>query len=101
MRVEFLEPARAELQEAIAYYDSQRQGLGSEFGAEVKGTIKKSFLFPGGCPSLSKGPRRCRTRRFPYGIIYQVKSDFVLIVAVMHLHREPGTWRDRLPRENQ
>ena len=101
MRVEFLEPARAELQEAIAYYDSQRQGLGSEFGAEVKGTIEKILQFPEAWASLSKRTRRCRTRRFPYGIIYQVKSDFVLIVAVMHLHREPGTWRDRLPREKQ
>ena len=39
--------------------------------------------------------RRCLTRVFPYGILYTIESDFVLIVAVAHCSREPGYWKHR------
>ena len=41
--------------------------------------------------------RRCRTHRFPYGIIYAVENGGVLVVSVMHLHRHPDSWRKNLP----
>ena len=33
--------------------------------------------------------------RTPYGIIYQARENYILIVAVAHLHRKPGYWKDR------
>ena len=36
---------------------------------------------------------------FPYGILYTIERDFVLIVAVMHLSREPEYWRHRLTQD--
>jgi len=41
MVVEFPAPAHAELAEAIAYYDSQERGLGSQFAEEVKRTLER------------------------------------------------------------
>jgi hypothetical protein len=41
MIIEFLEPATAELYEAIVYYNIQRQGLGLEFAKEVQNTIER------------------------------------------------------------
>ncbi|WP_143854013.1 type II toxin-antitoxin system RelE/ParE family toxin [Nostoc sp. 'Peltigera membranacea cyanobiont' 210A] len=40
--------------------------------------------------------RRCLTRKFPYGILYTIEEDRVLILAVMHCSREPGYWKERL-----
>jgi hypothetical protein len=40
--------------------------------------------------------RRCLLRRFPYGLIYALDQDDILILAVAHTRREPGYWRDRL-----
>jgi len=34
---------------------------------------------------------RCRTHRFPYGIIYTVEDGTVLVISVMHLHRHPDS----------
>lgn len=34
--------------------------------------------------------RRCLTRVFPYGVLYSIEEDSVLILAVMHCSREPG-----------
>ena len=41
MNIEFLEPAAAELYEAIVFYNIQRQGLGLEFAKEVQDTIER------------------------------------------------------------
>ncbi len=40
--------------------------------------------------------RRCLTRKFPYGILYTIEDDYILIVAVMHCSREPGYWKARV-----
>jgi hypothetical protein len=45
---------------------------------------------------LSANVWRCRVNRFPYGLVYEVSGEEIVIVAVMHLHRRPGYWRDRV-----
>jgi hypothetical protein len=41
MEIAFLPPAKSELTEAISYYNSQSEGLGYEFTAEVKRTLER------------------------------------------------------------
>ena len=94
-RVEFLATARAELRETVDWYDAQRPGLGDEFIQSLVQCLSFMRSFPNASPRVSRLSRRCRLRRFPYGLIYQVREDRLLIVAVMHLHRRPGYWRDR------
>jgi toxin ParE1/3/4 len=96
MRFDFLEPALDELNEAIAWYNQQRPGLGDEFADEVDKTIARILNDPTSWARISRNARRCRTNRFPYGIIYTVEEDEVLIIAVMHLSRRPGYWKGRL-----
>ena len=96
MTVRFLEVARDELREAIQFYEAQRSGLGKEFRGEIQSTLERIKHFPDAWSSLSKNTRRCRTRRFPYGVIYRVKSEEILVVAIAHLHRRPEYWKDRL-----
>ena len=98
MRHSFLEPARVELEEAIEYYNGRRAGPGDELSEEVESTIQRILEHPRAWHPLSPRTRRCRTRRFPYGVIYQIRDDHILIVAVMHLRRKPGYWRDRVGR---
>ena len=48
---------------------------------------------------LAEGIRRYRLSRFPYGLIYTINNDDILVLAVAHLHRlRPDYWRDRLNR---
>ena len=99
MNVRFLEVAEAEFEEAIAHYNGESEGLGYEFAAEVRRTIQRMGHFPEAWPQIHDGVRRCRCNRFPYGVIYQVRAEGLLIVAVMHRHRHPRAWRSRLGRD--
>src|SRR4030066_2109684 len=99
MGIKFLAPAEAEFNDAISFYNMQSEGLGYEFAAEIKRTIARIIQYPEAWTKLSKRSHRCRTNRFPYGIIYQPREETLLIVAVMHLSREPKTWESRLRKE--
>ena len=96
MNARFLSIAEVELEEAIAYYEEKEVGLGLRFFLEVRNTVKRIIAYPEAWNLLSTNARRCRTKVFPYGIIYQIRHDEILIVAVSSLHREPNYWRDRL-----
>jgi toxin ParE1/3/4 len=88
--------ARQELRDAIAYFDSVNSRLGDDFREEVARLISLLLRFPKAWPELSLSTRRCRTKRFPYALIYRIQEDVIEIIAVMHLSREPNYWVDRL-----
>ena len=96
MIVRFLEPAEADFVEAIAYYNLQSEGLGYEFAAEVKRTMGRIVQYPNAWRPLSQRTRCCRTNRFPYGLIYQIREGEILVVAIQNLYRHPESWRSRL-----
>ncbi|WP_407936397.1 hypothetical protein [Limnochorda pilosa] len=39
--------------------------------------------------------RRVLVRGFPYQVVYHLRPDEIVIVAVAHLKRRPGYWRNR------
>jgi toxin ParE2 len=95
MRIRFLEIAEIELDEAIQFYNYEMSGLGDDFLTEVLDALDRIARFPEAWHSCSKRTRRCQTRRFPYGIIYQIRTAEILVIAVANLHREPDYWEDR------
>ena len=96
MTVRFLEVAQQELDEAIAHYNGQSPGLGDAFLLETLAAIDRIRRFPRAWHPLGASTRRCRLRRFPYGLIYHEDATEILIVAVAHSHRHPDYWRDRM-----
>lgn len=96
MRIRFLEIAEIELDEAIQYYNSKALGLGDDFLTEVLKALDRIARFPESWHPCSKRTRRCQTRRFPYGIIYQIRRDEILVIAIADLHRKPGYWENRV-----
>jgi len=88
--------ARLELFQAVEYYDTCNAGLGSEFYDEIDAAIHRVLRYPEAWSLLSDRTRRCLTNRFPYAIIYQIKSDEIRIIAVAHSHRKPEYWESRI-----
>ncbi len=96
MSYKFLRPALAEVREAVTFYESKAPGLGREFLTELRATIQRITTNPQAWTALTEEIRRCRLRRFPYGVIYTIEPDHILIVSVMHLHRHPKSWQQNL-----
>ena len=96
MRIRFLEIAEIELDQAIEYYNYESPGLGDAFLTEALKALDRIGEFPEAWHPLSARTRRCQMRRFPYGIIYQVRQDEILIVAIANLHRRPDYWENRI-----
>jgi len=92
----FLSPAQSDMAAAMEYYDRAAAGLGLEFLNEVERTIGRIQLNPEAWTKASAHCRRCRTRRFPYGVFYSIERDVVVISAVMDLRRHPASWRTRI-----
>ncbi|NLV30521.1 MAG: type II toxin-antitoxin system RelE/ParE family toxin [Acidobacteria bacterium] len=101
MKVQILSTAESELRQAVDFYNDQREGLGFEFASEVKQTIGRIVHFPGAWTPLSIRTRRCRTRRYPYGVVYQIRDDCILVVAIMHFRRHPDAWKSRLAQQDR
>lgn len=99
MQITFLPIAEEEFLDAVRFYNGESEGLGYDFAAEVNRTIGRIISYPNAWAALSTRTRRCRTNRFPYGVLYQQRSGELLIVAVMHLHRDPRSWKDRVREE--
>ncbi|MBN1662219.1 MAG: type II toxin-antitoxin system RelE/ParE family toxin [Deltaproteobacteria bacterium] len=96
MKVRFLTLAQQELDDAVNWYNEQVDGLGQEFLDELDRAIRRSVIFPLSCPEVEPELRRCLLARFPYGLIYGLEDETIIIVAVAHLHRQPRYWADRL-----
>ena len=95
MNYHFEEHALQELRDAISYYESIDLDLGIDFRKAVESAISLILQFPKAWPQVSSSTRRCRTKRFPYGIIYRVKNNEIEILAVAHSSREPRYWVNR------
>ncbi len=95
MKYTFHPAAEKELSESVDYYEESQKGLGAEFLREIYRTIQNIVTFPDAWSPLSTSTRRCLSKRFPYGIVYQVTKNEVLIIAVMNLNREPDHWKGR------
>lgn len=96
MKVDFLQPADDEFAAAIAYYNLQSEGLGLEFAAEAKRALGRVLQYPTAWTPLSNRTRRCRLNRFPYALLYQIRNELILVIAVQNLHRHPDSWKSRL-----
>jgi len=81
---------------AAPFYETKSKGLGAQFLAEVERTIAAISSHPEAAPIVKQDIRRRLLKRFPFGILYAVSIDKMVVLAVMHLRRRPGYWQDRL-----
>ena len=88
--------AKVEIRAAAEYYEGCRTGLGETFLATVEAGVNQVADHPLRWRKISPHFRRYLISRFPYGIIYAVEKDIILVTAVMHLKRKPDYWKGRI-----
>ncbi|MEQ9553541.1 MAG: type II toxin-antitoxin system RelE/ParE family toxin [Coleofasciculus sp. G3-WIS-01] len=96
MKYVFHPAALTEYGEAVEFYAQRRVELAKAFINAVEDAIFRIVESPDRWAVVDEDIRRCLTRKFPYGILYTIEDDYILIVAVMHCSREPGYWKVRV-----
>jgi len=87
--------ADLELEEGVSYYASIDRELGVRFLGEMRCLIREIGEHPKTFRQFDPPARRHFSTWFPYGIIYLEQQDRLWIVAVMHMKRRPGYWKQR------
>ena len=95
MNIEFHPEAAEEFEAAVDWYEAREIGLGLDFAAEIHAAIQRAVAIPEAWAKLSGDVRRVLVNRFPYGVLYEPMENNLLVLAVMHLRREPGYWMTR------
>ena len=99
--VRFVHEAVKEVDDAVLWYEDQREGLGLAFLAALDRAIESitrrpqaAALIDGVAEGLEI--RRISIRRFPYFVAYLVLDEAIVVLAVAHERRRPRYWSDRL-----
>lgn len=91
----FIPKTLTEYSEAVQYYAERRVELAQAFIDAVEEAIYRVRESPMRWSVFEEDIRRCLVRKFPYGILYTIEQDYILILAVMHCSRKPGAWKER------
>ena len=68
----------------------------ARFFDEIEGLLLDIRRTPDRYRHFDPPARRHFSDVFPYAVIYLEREDYLWMVALMHMKREPGYWKERL-----
>ena len=89
MRLIYHPAVQADVESAVAFYESRVAGLGAGFIHEFDEAIKVVLRAPEIWPIVRSEVRRYAMARFPYGIYHRCNTEEVRVLVVKHHHRRP------------
>ena len=96
MKYVFHPEALTEYAQAVQYYLEQNNKAAQAFIDAIEETIYRIRETPTRYPIVDEEIRQNKKKKFPYGILYSIKQDSILILAIMHCSRKPGYWKNRI-----
>ena len=78
-----------------AQYSDFIETLGREFLGELRATYYRVVDGPLKYQPLRSGIRRALVRRFPYAVYFAVEGEVIVVLAVLHVSRDPAEWQRR------
>ena len=97
----FFAEALAEYEDAVVYYEKREEGLGARLIQEFDDAVAVALEYPEAFAMVQEMPvdfglRWVMLRTFPIKLVYTVRDEVLLLVAVFHARRRPGYWLERL-----
>lgn len=88
--------ADEEFAAAVRYYSEISPELGVRFYLEMERLLREACAHPKRYWMFEPPARRHSSGDFPCAVVFLEKPEHIWVVAVMHMKRRPGYWRDRL-----
>lgn len=95
-RLRIRSEAQEEINAAFDWYFKRNPKAADGFLTEIGASFSQIVSHPQLYPAYTKNTRRRVLAGFPYSVIFQEKSDAILVVAVAHAKRRAGYWRGRI-----
>jgi toxin ParE1/3/4 len=100
VRLRILVEAEEEAQQAARWYEERQGGLGQDFLNALSGALQAIEQEPQRFAPVETIRSRREVRqylleRFSYAVIYEVRVEEVLVLAVAHVRRRPNYWKRR------
>lgn len=94
--VDFHDLFDCDVREAARWYEQQSPNLGNDFADHVWRCVDDVISDPDRYGQLPSGCRYKHVTKFPYVVVYDLSSDEILILTVVHTARSPEKWDERL-----
>jgi plasmid stabilization system protein ParE len=78
-----------DLEEGRIFYERRQPGIGDYFWDSLLSDMDSLSIFAGG-HARQYGFFRMLSRRFPYGIYYEIDQDTAYIVAILPMRKDPA-----------
>lgn len=94
--VRYVQEAREEFLHEISYFAAVSPGLAAKFDQAVhKAEVFAAEFAEMGMP-YKYGTRRVIPGKFKFSIVYLMRQDEIVVIAVAPFQRKQGYWRSRL-----
>lgn len=74
----------------MLWYESRAAGAGSKFYSAVEATILRLLQHPESGRPLLEPYRYASVKRYPYGLVYRIEHDVLLIHLVWQAQQDPS-----------
>ena len=88
MTVVILEDATGDMEAGRRFYESREAGVGDYLIESILSDLD-SLVFYAGIHSKHFGFHRLLSKRFPFGIYYEVEDETAFVYAVLDMRRDP------------
>jgi|ERR1035441_435947 plasmid stabilization system protein ParE len=96
--VSFHPAAVRDAEEAVTWYAQRSLRTADRFLDELDRLVELIAAAPGRFQPFDTGLRRAGFRRFPYYLVFRADETRTEVLAVAHVKRRPGFWRERVAR---
>ena len=93
--VRFTVDSKIDVDDAVDWYRRKSPAYATRFARAVDRTLDLIEAMPNSFPKADQIVRVAKTRKFPYGIYFEIDGDEILIIAVCHLSRDSRVWKSR------
>ncbi len=93
--VKFAALAQDDVRESYAWFAERSELLALRWVEAVETTVARVSEEPQLFQVVEDDIRRAIVRKFPFGVFFYDAGDYLRVIAVVDLRRDPATWQSR------